>query len=177
MNRGEPAWYAIRTRSKQEFIVREQLNEREVENFLPTVDRWRKWSDRRKLVTSPLFPGYAFARFALSERLNVLTIREVVNILGISGMSVSIPDEEIEGIKRLVASPLPHKPHHEPNPDFQKGMPVEVIHGPLTGLRGLMIRHGNHARFVVSIDLIGQGASVEIDASALMPIRGKVRAS
>ena len=161
------AWYAIRTRSKQEFKVRDQLTEREIENFLPLVDKWRKWSDRKKLVTFPLFPGYCFSRFSLSDQLLVLRIKGVVEILGSSGSLVPVPDDEIEGVRRLVASELPHDSH----PNLQKGSPVEVIHGPLTGLRGIMIRKGTRARFVISVNLIGQGVSVELDADDLVPVR------
>ena len=160
------AWYAVRTRSKQEFKVRDQLTEMDIENFLPLVEKRRKWSDRQKLVTFPLFSGYCFSRFFLRDCLQVLKVRGVVEILGNSGTPVSIPDEEIEGVRQLVTSKLPHDPH----PNLEKGSPVEVIHGPLTGLRGTMVRKGSRARFVISVTLIGQGVSVELDAEDLVPV-------
>ncbi|HEV8661766.1 MAG TPA: transcription termination/antitermination NusG family protein, partial [Candidatus Methylomirabilis sp.] len=63
------AWYALRTRSRHEKLVRDQLATRGIEPFLPLVTRWRRWADRRKQVAFPLFPGYCFARFPLRERL------------------------------------------------------------------------------------------------------------
>ena len=70
---GNPAWYAIRTRSRHEKLVHQQLASRRVEAFLPFIDRRRRWKDRWKTVSFPLFPGYCFARFSHQDRLRVVT--------------------------------------------------------------------------------------------------------
>ena len=44
-------------------------------------------------------------------------------------------------------------------------MMVEVTHGPLKGVVGRLVRKGAHARLMLSVDLIGQAVSVEVDAS------------
>jgi len=56
-------WYAIWTRSRHEQVVRDQLERKHLEAFLPTITRWSRWKDRKKKVDWPLFPGYCFARF------------------------------------------------------------------------------------------------------------------
>ena len=70
----DPLWYVVRTRSRHEKTVRDQLVRRDVETFLPIAERWSRWKDRRKKVAFPLFPGYCFARFPLVERLRVLNV-------------------------------------------------------------------------------------------------------
>ena len=65
----EIRWYALWTRSRHEQVVREQLVQKHIESFLPTVTRWSRWKDRKKKIDWPLFPGYCFARFNLRERL------------------------------------------------------------------------------------------------------------
>ena len=44
-------------------------------------------------------------------------------------------------------------------------MMVEVIHGPLKGVVGRLLRKNDKARLVLSVDLIGQAVSVEVDAA------------
>jgi transcription antitermination factor NusG len=39
------------------------------------------------------------------------------------------------------------------------------VHGPLKGVIGRLQRKGAHARLVLSVDLIGRGVSVQVDAS------------
>jgi transcription termination/antitermination protein NusG len=155
------AWYAIWTRSRHEQVVREQLERKGVEAFLPTIPKWSRWKDRKKKVDWPLFPGYCFARFDSRERLPILKCAGVVNIVSFDSEIVPIPDFEIDGIRRLVESEL----QFDPCPLIREGMMVEVIHGPLTGVVGRLLRKGAHARLVLAVDLIGQAVSVEVDAA------------
>lgn len=159
-------WYALRTRSRHEKRVREQLEAHGIEPFLPLVERWRQWKDRRKKVAFPLFPGYCFARFPLSQRVVVVSTQGVVQILGNQEGPVPVPEAEIEAVRRLVESTLPYDPY----PYLTEGMRVEVIRGPLSGLRGLLLRKGARARLVIGVALIHQGASVELDAFDVAPV-------
>ena len=155
------AWYAIWTRSRHEQVVREQLERKGVEAFLPTITKWSRWKDRKKKVDWPLFPGYCFARFDSRDRLPVVKCPGVVNIVAFDGEIVPIPDFEIEGIRRLVESDL----QFDPCPFIREGAMVEVVHGPLRGVVGRLLRKGAHARLVLAVDLIGQAVSVEVDAA------------
>ena len=155
------AWYAIWTRSRHEQVVREQLERKAVEAFLPTIPKWSRWKDRKKKVDWPLFPGDCFARFDSRERLPILKCAGVVNIVSFDSEIVPIPDFEIDGIRRLVESEL----QFDPCPLIREGMMVEVIHGPLKGVVGRLLRKGAHARLVLAVDLIGQAVSVEVDAA------------
>ena len=156
-----PAWYAIWTRSRHEQVVRDQLQRKGLEAFLPTIRRWSHWKDRKKQIDWPLFPGYCFVRFNGAERLPVLKCVGVVNIVSFDGDIAPIPEHEIESIRQLVESDL----QFDPCPLIREGTMVEVTHGPLKGVVGRLVRKGSHARLVLSVDLIGQAVSVEVDAS------------
>jgi transcription antitermination factor NusG len=154
-------WYAVWTRSRHERTVHDQLADRGIAAFLPTVARWSRWKDRRKRVEWPLFPGYCFARFSSDHRLAVLTCSGVVSIVSFDGVPAPVPPEQIDGIRRLVESTLPF----DPCPLLKTGARVEVVHGPLKGVVGRLTRKGSQARLVLAVDLIGRGASVEVDAA------------
>ena len=156
-----PAWYAIWTRSRHEQVVREQLEQKRVEAFLPTITRWSRWKDRKKQIEWPLFPGYCFARFSSSARLRVLACPGVVSVVSFNGEPAPVPDHEIEGIRALLASSL----SYDPCPTITTGTRVEVTHGPLKGVVGRLVRKGTQARLILSVDSIGQGVSVTVDAA------------
>jgi transcription termination/antitermination protein NusG len=155
------AWFALWTRSRHEQVVREQLERKQIETFLPTVARWSRWKDRKKKIDWPLFPGYCFARFDAPQRLSVLKCTGVVSIVSIEGEPAPIPEHEIDGIRQLVESDLAY----DPCPLVREGQMVEVVHGPLKGVVGRLVRKGAHARLMLSVDLIGQAVSVEVDAA------------
>ena len=159
---GDLRWYALWTRSRHEQVVREQLEQKHIEAFLPTVAKWSRWKDRKKRIDWPLFPGYCFARFNVSNRLPVLKCTGVVSIVAFEGGEPApIPEREIDGIRLLVRSDLAY----DPCPMIREGTLVEVAHGPLKGVTGRLVRKNDKARLVLSVDLIGQAVSVEVDAA------------
>jgi transcriptional antiterminator NusG len=158
---GLVGWFALWTRSRHEQVVRTQLEQKDIEAFLPTVTRWSRWKDRKKKVDWPLFPGYCFARFDPRHRLNVLKCGGVVNIVSVDGEPVPIPAYEIDAIRQLLETDLAY----DPCPLIREGTMVEVTHGPLKGVVGRLSRKNEKARLVLSVDLIGQAVSVEVDAA------------
>ena len=156
-----PHWYAIWTRGRHERKVHDEIRDRGLEVFLPTITRWSRWKDRKKQIEWPLFPGYCFARFSSSARLRVLACPGVVSVVSFNGEPAPVPDHEIEGIRALLASSL----SYDPCPTITTGTRVEVTHGPLKGVVGRLVRKGTQARLILSVDLIGQGVSVTVDAA------------
>ena len=157
-----PRWYALRTRSRHEKRVRDELRGHGVvEPFLPLYPRWSWWGDRTKQVEFPLFAGYCFARFRYTDRLTVLRTFGVVALVGLTDRPEWIQDAEIEAIRALVTSKLRYDPH----PFLEEGDEVEVIRGPLKGTRGFLVRKDRADRVVLSVGLIRQAVAVEIHAA------------
>jgi transcription antitermination factor NusG len=161
----DPRWFAIWTRSRHEQVVRQQIELKHLDVFLPTVTRWSRWKDRKKKIDWPLFPGYCFARFKAEDALVVRKCTGVVNIVSCEGQLAPIPDHEIESIRLLLQSDL----QFDPCPMIREGMLVEVVHGALKGVVGRLIRKGAHARLILAVDLISQSVSVEVDAADVKP--------
>jgi transcription antitermination factor NusG len=164
-------WYALWTRSRHEKYVRDQLAGQGIEPLLPLVRRVNQWKDRKKEVDVPLFPGYCFARFAWVESLTVLKARGVVRVIGGSGRPEPIPDQEIDAIQKLMTHTLPYDSH----PYLREGMRVRIIRGPLEGVEGIFLRKEKCSRLVISIHLIQQAASLEIDAADVTPVARQTR--
>ena len=161
-----PRWYAIRTRSRYEKVVRDQLLSQGIEPLLPTVKRLSQWKDRKKEIEVPLFSGYCFVHFAPDHKLAVLKTIGVVDIVSAGHHPEPIADEEIVALRTLMVSVLPYDSH----PYLHEGMQVEVIRGPLQGVRGILLRKEKRHRLVVGVRLIQQAAAVEIDAADVAPV-------
>jgi transcription antitermination factor NusG len=160
----EPKWYAVHTRSRHEFQVFERLTMKGIEAFLPTVERLRKWKDRKKLVTFPLFPGYLFVHIPkrAHDILSVLKIKGVVRLLcSVPGEPEPIPDQQIISLKKLIEN----KENLDPYPYLKEGNRVRIKRGPLMGVEGILVEKLGKHMLVLSVDVLRQGVALKINAS------------
>jgi len=74
-----------------------------------------------------------------------------------------IPNDEIVAIQRMLESPRRVEPH----PFLCEGDVVRISDGPLAGLQGIVSRRKDALRLVLSIQILGQSAAVEIDGCAV----------
>ena len=159
-------WYALQTKPRHEKVVRDTLQRSGLELLLPIARYLRQWSDRKKWIEAPLFSGYCFARFSLEERAIVQQSSGVIRIVGVTAPE-PIPDDEIEAVRKLTACQLPC----ESCQDVVEDTPVEVIRGPLAGVKGCLIRKAGQHHLVIRVRLIQQAASVHIDAADVAALR------
>jgi transcription antitermination factor NusG len=161
----EPRWYAVYTCARHEKQVAQQLERKSVEYFLPLYEAVHHWKDRRVTVQLPLFPGYVFVHIPLAQRLKVLELPSVVRMIGFQGVPAALPDEEIVSLRGGLAGNLRAEPH----PYLKVGRRVRVVHGPLAGREGILVRKKDRLRLVISIDLIMRSMAVEVDAADVEP--------
>ena len=162
----ESRWYAIYVRSRFEKNVNDALLRRKIETYLPMVLIIRQWKDRKKKVYLPLFKGYVFVRIDLRQSLEVLMIEGVVRIIGVGDNPIPIPDEQIHAVRLLLNGDY----ETEVIPLLNKGKSVEIISGPLKGLRGIILRNSSPLRFIVSIEIIGRSVAVGVTPHLLKSV-------
>jgi len=162
----ESCWRAIYTRHQHEKVVAELLAKKGFDVFLPMYDSIRRWKDRTKTVQLPLFACYAFVRGGLDRRFEILNLPGVLALVGRPFGSAVIAGGEIESIRRVIAAAAPIEPH----PPMTEGQRVRVTSGPLEGIEGMLVRRQSHCRLVLSLEALGQGAAVHVDASSVEPV-------
>ena len=164
-------WYALHVKSRFEKYVTTQLEAKGYEAYLPTYTCRRKWSDRVKTRSLPLFPSYVFCRFDIHARLPVVIIPGVVAVLGAGKNPIPIEPSELSAIRQITGSHLFAQPH----PYLAIGETVRVEAGPLQGLVGIILRTKGADRLVVSVSLLMRSVSVEIDRDSVSPVRERTR--
>jgi transcription antitermination factor NusG len=167
------SWYAVHTRYQSEKTAAQILQAKGYEIFLPLYTARHKWQDRIKQVSLPLFPGYIFLRETLGRWLPILMAPGVCSIVGCAGRPTAIPFWEIEGVRRMVESALRVEPH----PFLNVGDRVRVKFGPLAGSEGILLRKNNLTRLVLSVEMLGQSAAVDVEAASVERVVGNVKAS
>jgi len=160
-------WFALQIRMRHEMNVADHLQGKNYEWFLPLCKARRRWSDRVKEVSSPLFPGYLFCRFNPHDRLPILKTPGVTQIVGYNHVPIPVDEHEIEAIRRLIASGLPNFPCAF----LQLGSKVRIETGALRGLEGILTELKGKRRLVLSITLLQRSVAVEIDSDAVSVVQ------
>jgi transcription antitermination factor NusG len=152
-------WFGVRVKSRHEQVASTVLRGKGYQPFLPSYRARRRWTDRSKVTEFPLFPGYLFCRLDAADRMSILTSTGVVGIVGIGKIPEPIEESEIDAIRAVLHSGLPVMPW----PFVHAGDRVEVEHGPLRGVRGVVESVKDHSRLIVSVTLLQRSISVELD--------------
>lgn len=153
-------WWALYTRHQHEKVIADALAAKGFEVYLPLYQTVSRWKDRRKTLSLPLFPCYVFVHGGLDRRLQVMTTPGVLMVLSRGEKVATIPESEIESLRRAIDGTRIVEPH----PFLHCGDRVRVTHGPLEGIEGILIRKKNLIRLVLSVEMLAQAVSVEIDA-------------
>ncbi|HEX4004980.1 MAG TPA: UpxY family transcription antiterminator [Acidobacteriaceae bacterium] len=166
-------WWALYTRHQHEKVVAEMLTAKNFDVFLPLYSSVRRWKDRRKVISLPLFPGYVFLRGGYGRRLEVVSTPGIHMILTHGERVATIPEEDIQAIRKTVEGNFRVEPH----PFLKCGERVRVTRGPLQGVEGILTRKKNLFRLVLSVDMLAQSVGVEIDASDVEPVAARETAA
>ena len=154
-------WYAVQTRARHEKLVAHRFQERGIVSFLPLVTEVHRWSDRKKIVEMPLFGCYVFTKIAPTnvDRLRVLRVDGVLNLVGTRGEGTPIPEEQIESVRILLKDRTPWSAH----PFLKIGQRVRIRSGALDGMEGILVSRNGDRTLVVSIDAIQRSLAVRLE--------------
>ena len=132
--------------------------------YLPLQRQLSYWSDRKKWIEVPIFNPYIFLFTDAAERKLIFQSCNFFHFLHFNGKPATAREEEIEKVRMLCNYSTNMKIEQPP---IQKGDLVEVINGPLSGMKGYSLEEKGRHRFLIHILSLGQFASVSIDSNWL----------
>lgn len=161
-------WHAVYVKSRAEKKAQTELQFKEIETFLPLQRKLRQWSDRKKWVETPLISGYLFVRASRKEYDLVLQSNYIVSYVRFEGKAAIIPDNQIDYLRLMLKQ---YGAEIEITREKLKpGQKIEVIAGPMIGLRGKLQKIKGKNKVAVELEELGYSAMVEILADDIAPI-------
>ena len=163
----EPKWFAVYCRSKSEKVVQRLLTNKKIECYLPLQKVTKRYTRKIKTYEVPLITCYIFVKIVKDEYIPVLETENVVRFIRLSKNLISIPDEEIQLLQRIVGEG--EEITAEPG-TFNRGDRVEVIGGKLTGIKGKLVEQAGKKQMVVELENVGYSLRMNIDVSLLRKV-------
>ncbi len=156
------SWKVICTQSRYEFKVEEQLERLGIVNYLPKIKLLRQWSDRKKIIIAPAFPGYIFVNNDENLRNQVFSAKGVLQYVRIENRDAIIREKEMQLI-HLVETAFS-------STAFQIGNLVQIKHGPFQGYQGLLKRVIKKEKATLVLKDISLGFVLELPLNDLVLI-------
>ena len=156
-------WFAFYTKSRHEKSVHSILKNMGYDVYLPLLKERRKWSDRKKWVTYPLFKSYIFIKIEAKDSIFVLKTSGIVRIVKFGNKPSPILEDTIKSLKLMIDGGY----NPQPTDYFIKGDPVVIKDGPLKGLKGEIAIIHNQERLIIKVDAIEHSFSIKISRAYL----------
>ena len=156
-------WYVIHTKPKCEQKVYEQVVRKGIESYLPLIDTIRYWSDRKKKVKVPLFPGYVFINGDEKERYDAIAnTAGALRYIMYSKRPAVVSDDEIRSIR--ISMQIPEKVRIEQK-NLVLGDMVEITHGVFRGLKGYITQTRGNYKLIVNITELETSFSIQLSTA------------
>jgi transcription antitermination factor NusG len=162
-----PSWHVFYTASRQEKKCEISLAVDGHTVFLPLSEQMRQWSDRKKKIKVPLFPGYIFVKILSSEVTKVSGYRGIVGPVRFESGYAIAREEEIESIRRLIETGV----YAEIVPgSITIGDKVVVDEGPLKGQTGQCVLESGGNYLYIEIPSVNHSIRCKVPAASLRKI-------
>jgi transcriptional antiterminator RfaH len=162
LERGPHQWYVINTKPHQEATAKSSLERSGIEVFSPYVRDRRIIRRQRKVVLVPLFPGYLFARFDMSDHYRlVIYARGIRDVVAFGQELATVDNTIIEGIRRKLED---SNGMIGEKASFNPGQVVRIHAGPLHGLEAIFEKEMTGSqRAVLLLRALSYQARVVVD--------------
>lgn len=161
------SWYLIYTKPCQEKKLAIQLQENEIEYYLPTIKTVRKWHDRKKIIDVPIFPSYVFVNLKTPQHYyNAMNSDGFLYFVKSGKEIAKVKQDTINEIKVVLDHGKDVEVSHE---HFAPGQQLIIQKGPLTGLNCQVVEHNNKQKILVRIELLQRSILATLPPACLAP--------
>ena len=132
----ELRWYAVYTKPRWEKKISESLDKKNIENYCPLNTVVRRWSDRTKKVSEPLFSSYVFVRVSEDQQFKLKQVTGIINMVYWLNKPAVIKDREIQAIRDFLDE---YKNVRLEKTNVNVNDMVRVLSGPLMEYEGNVV--------------------------------------
>jgi transcription antitermination factor NusG len=158
-------WKVVYVSSRAEKKVAERLLSKGIEAYVPIKREMKQWSDRKKMVESPLINGYVFVKPEPLQRDAVLQVHGALQYVRYNGGDAIIREIEIEALKSIETKG--YYVEAQTATVFKAGDKAIIHAGPFKGLQGTVTQTAGKTLYTLVISRIDYSLSVQVPAEVL----------
>lgn len=151
-------WWVMHTKPRTEKALARRLHELQSHYFLPTHEKRTLTRGRMQTSFLPLFPSYLFVFGTEEDRLLAVKTNMVVHCIEVDAQHQL--REDLHRVYRIMESGAALTAEDKLEP----GDEVEINHGSLRGMTGIVIKRNNKLRLQIEVRLLQRGISMEVES-------------
>lgn len=163
----EYKWYVLKVKSQHELKVLEYCRSLAIESYLPMRKSLRVWSDRKKWLNLPMFPGYLFIYASCREFFRALSYSSIYDYVRFDGIAATLTESQIDSIRVIEGCDLESVENAHCLTCNDR---VRIIAGPLKGIEGIIVMKDNRTYFTLDLQGIEQSFRIRISHKELIKI-------
>lgn len=160
-------WYPVYTRSRAEKKAHDELVKKGIISYLPLRKTVKQWSDRKKIIEEPLIKSYLFVYISTKEYAEVLMTNGIARFLYFSGKIASMPDQQIDHLKLLLATDDELAIFDY---EIKIGQKVLIKAGPFKDIIAEMVSLHNKQRIILRLDHMGYAIEINTSMAFVEPL-------
>ena len=158
-------WWCIYTLVRREKDLMRKLLSKSIPFYAPVIPkRYRSAAGRIRTSYIPLFANYVFMFGDESDRYEAMTTNCVAKYTIVKEPEQLV--EDLRQIRTIINADIPLTPEA----NLSGGDRCRIKSGPFRDYEGVVVRRGGKTCFLVSVRLLEQSVSMEIDEGLLEPI-------
>ncbi len=166
-------WFAVRVSSKHEKKAVQELQRLGIEAWIPLREKVYHYPSKKVTRELPLIGGYIFVYIRKEEETAVRFAHYVSRFVSLGKARRQVTTAEIDLLRKLSTDRTLDWETVEDAFVFEEGTPVEIIKGPLVGIRGRYINKKNKKTFVIALGSLNTClATCEVDPRYLVALEG-----
>ena len=170
----ERRWFAVRTAAKHEKMAVRELRALGIECYIPLREKTYKYTSKKVIRELPLLSGYVFVFIRRAEETTVRFSNYVSRFVKLGRIRKCVTETEMELLRKISTDRNLDWRTIEEAFDFTEGMPVEIIKGPLAGVRGIYLNKKNKKTFLIALGSLNAClATCEVDPRYLVALDGE----
>lgn len=165
----QESWYVIHSKPRQETRAEENLSAQGYQVYLPMLKTSKRRSGKWVEVVEPLFPRYLFIQMVENQD-SFAPIRStfgVSKLVRFGDTPAQAPLGLVESLRTLESSS--DGTHIESDNLFEAGAQVDIVEGPLEGLKAIVKSDSGDERVILLLNLMGRENTTAVSRDTLIP--------
>lgn len=169
----EQRWFAVRTAAKHEKMAVKELRALGIECYIPLREKTYTYTSKKVVRELPLLSGYVFVKVRSSEVNTVRFSNFVSRFVMLGRIRKQVTEAEMDLLRKISTDRKLDWQTIDEAFDFAEGTPVEIIKGPLAGVRGIYLNKKSKKTFVIALGSLNAClATCEVDPRYLVALDG-----